>query len=315
LALGCACRDFLPARGSELIRLSNGAELEVLVASGALAFDGRGWIWEWPLRWLGLLDPREFAVVVKTLTRHPRRGNLRWYRPWGCVRLIPGGVVNAVGLTNPGIEWWIRRCYPTMQKMGLVTIASIYAEAPGEAAEMAKMLAPLCLAAVELNASCPNTEDDLLTNVQAVVETARQASENCPHPLIIKLSYSQDYVSIAQQLEGVVEAVHAINTVPWRVVFPGKKSPLEHLGGGGVSGPVILPYAIEAVSKLSRAVSTPIIAGGGIQSVEDMRRLQEAGASAFSIGSLFLTRPWRPTALAREWKSLQRQGFESALGK
>ncbi|MGQ9524592.1 MAG: dihydroorotate dehydrogenase [Armatimonadota bacterium] len=285
-----------------MICLSNNVELEILAASGALAFDGRGWMWEWPLRWTGLLDPSEFVVVVKTLTRHPRRGNLRWYKPWACVRPIPGGVVNAVGLTNPGIEWWITRCYPAMRRRGILPIASIYAESPREAVEMARMLAPLELAAVELNASCPNTDDDLLENTQLVVETTVAAREYSSHPMIIKLSWSQDYVQIARELEGTVEAVHAINTVPWRVLFPSKRSPLEHLGGGGVSGPVILPYTIEAVCRLHAAVKLPIIAGGGITSLEDIIRLKEAGASAFSIGTLFLLRPWAPTALARQWK-------------
>lgn len=285
-----------------MIRLSNNVELEVLVASGALAFDGRGWIWEWPLRWLGLLDPAEFTIVVKTLTRHPRRGNLRWYKPWGCVRPIPGGIVNAVGLTNPGIEWWISRCYPGIRRRAILPIASVYAESPAEAAEMSRMLAPLELAAVELNASCPNTEDDLLENTELVVDTVHAVREHSRHPLIVKLSYSQDYTAIARRLEGTVEAVHAINTVPWRVLFPGKRSPLEHLGAGGVSGPIILPYTLEAVQKLRTATQLPIIAGGGITSLDDMVRLKEAGASAFSIGTLFLLRPWAPTALARAWK-------------
>ena len=285
-----------------MIRLSNNVELEILVASGALAFDGRGWVWEWPLRWVRLLDPHEFTVVVKTLTRHPRRGNLRWYAPWGCVRLIPNGVVNTVGLTNPGIEWWISRCYPGIRRRGILPIASIYAESPDEAADMARMLGPLELAAVELNASCPNTEDDLLENTLLVLETALAAREHSPHPLIIKLSYSQEYTTIAEKLEGTVEAVHAINTVPWRVLFPEKRSPLEHLGGGGVSGPVIFPYTLEAVRNLRAATRLPIIAGGGITCLDDMVRLQEAGASAFSIGTLFLLRPWAPTALARAWK-------------
>ena len=61
-----------------MIRLSNGREFEYMAASGALAYDGRGWWWEWPLRWCGLLDPSLFTIVTKTLTRHPRRGNLRW---------------------------------------------------------------------------------------------------------------------------------------------------------------------------------------------------------------------------------------------
>ncbi len=91
-----------------MIALSNDHVFTYMVASGALAFDGKGWPWERPLVWSGLIKPELFTVVIKSLTRNPRPGNLRWWKPWTCVRLIPGGAVNKVGLTNPGIEWWCR---------------------------------------------------------------------------------------------------------------------------------------------------------------------------------------------------------------
>ncbi|HEY4504003.1 MAG TPA: hypothetical protein VJJ28_02755 [Candidatus Paceibacterota bacterium] len=87
-----------------MITLANGHKFKYMVASGALAFDGKGWPWERPLVWLGLIKPELFTVVIKSLTRTSRVGNLRWWKPWTCVRLIPGGSVNKVGLTNPGIE-------------------------------------------------------------------------------------------------------------------------------------------------------------------------------------------------------------------
>jgi len=89
-----------------MITLSNGHKFEYMVASGALGFDGKGYPHEWPLRWMGLINPSLFTVVAKTVTYKPRKGNLRWYCPWKCIRLMPGGVVNAVGLTNKGIGWW-----------------------------------------------------------------------------------------------------------------------------------------------------------------------------------------------------------------
>lgn len=95
-----------------MVTLSNGHSFEFMAASGALAFDGRGWPWEKPLRWIGLLKPDLFTIVVKSLTLKPRKGNLRLWKPFGCVRLIRKGTVNAVGLTNPGIDWWVREVYP-----------------------------------------------------------------------------------------------------------------------------------------------------------------------------------------------------------
>ncbi|MEN3001842.1 MAG: hypothetical protein ABDI19_08385 [Armatimonadota bacterium] len=282
-----------------MIRLSNGEQVEFLTGSGALGFDGRGWWWEYPLRWLRLLNPHEFAIVVKTLTLHPRKGNLRWYAPWRCVRPIPGGTVNAVGLTNPGIEWWIRTCYPRMQRMGLQTIVSVYADSVAEAAQFACLLAPLKLTAIELNASCPNVpHDSTVAHVVGLAEALRHAG----HPLIVKVGYDQPYVEIAQALEGIAEAIHAINAVPWQLVFPEKPSPLAHLGGGAVSGEPIRPFVREAIARLHRATRLPLIAGGGIYTLRDLEELWASGARAFSIGTLFLRAPWRPNQLVRQWR-------------
>src|SRR3990167_3064599 len=94
-----------------MIRFSNGHTFEYIVASGALSFDGKGWSWEQPWRWIGLLDPTLFTSVTKTLTLQSTKGNLRWYNPFRCLRLVRGGVVNAVGLSNPGIDL-LRRIRP-----------------------------------------------------------------------------------------------------------------------------------------------------------------------------------------------------------
>jgi len=282
-----------------MIRFSNGESVEFLTGSGALGFDGRGWWWEHSLRWLGLLDPHDFAIVVKTLTLRPRKGNLRWYAPWRCVRLLSGGVVNAVGLTNPGIEWWIRTCYPRMQRMRLRIIVSVYADSVEEAEQLARLLAPLQITAVELNASCPNVpHDSTVAHVVGMAEALCQAG----HPLIVKVGYDQPYVEMAQALEGTAEAIHAINAVPWRIVFPEKPSPLAHLGGGAVSGEPIRPFVREVVACLREATRLPIIAGGGIYTLRDLEALWALGARAFSIGTLFLWAPWLPNRLVRQWR-------------
>lgn len=286
-----------------MIKLSNGAEIEFLVSSGALAFDGRGWVWEWPARWLGLLDPSAFTIVVKTLTLKPRKGNLRWYQPWGCVRLLDQGVVNAVGLTNPGLEWWIKTAYPRMKKLNYQTVVSVFPESESDAVEMARLIKPLDLTAIELNVSCPNTEHEM--EQAAGVKRMAQPLADTGHPLIVKVSYQQPYVQIAQSLEGVAEAVHAINSVPWNEVYPDKKSPLQNLGGGGVSGPVIRKWVREAVKNLAEQANLPIIAGGGIYELKDLEELAALGASAFSFGTLFLRSPGMPNKLVREWRKMR----------
>ncbi len=291
-----------------MIRFSNGAQVEFLTGSGALGFDGRGWWWEYPLRWLGVLNPHDFAIVVKTLTLRPRKGNLRWYAPWRCVRLIRGGAVNAVGLTNPGVDWWLRTCYPRMRRMNLQIVVSVYPESVEEARAFAQKLRPLPMTALELNASCPNVahcEADAVSHVRAVA----QALAETGHPLIVKVGYDQPYVAIAQALEGVAEAIHAINAVPWRIVYPERRSPLAQLGGGGVSGEPIRPFVREAIRRLTQATTLPIIAGGGVYTLHDLQELWALGARAFSIGTLFLRAPWLPNRLVRMWRESQADAY------
>ena len=90
-----------------MIKFKNGYEMEFGCASGALAWYGEGWWWEYPLRLLDVIQPHKLTIISKTLTFDPRIGNLKWWCPWRCVTLIPEGAVNSVGLTNPGYKRWI----------------------------------------------------------------------------------------------------------------------------------------------------------------------------------------------------------------
>ena len=108
-----------------MITLSNGFSFEYVTASGALGYDGRGWPWEWPLRWLGLIDPSFFLNVMKTVTLPPRKGNLRWWKPWDCIRLMPHGAVNAVGLTNPGPDWLAEKIGPKVNSKKIPLVGEL----------------------------------------------------------------------------------------------------------------------------------------------------------------------------------------------
>src|SRR3990167_1366239 len=137
--------------------------MDYVTASGAMGFDGKGWFWERPLVWLGLIKPELFTIVLKTLTRQPRQGNLNWWKPWtwlpwspwSCIRFIKGdGVVNKVGLTNPGIERWCQKIGPHLNYGKYQFIASIYGNEE-ELVEMAQMLNRFRLVGLEVNYSCP----------------------------------------------------------------------------------------------------------------------------------------------------------------
>ena len=282
-----------------MITLSNKHSFEYMAASGALAFDGKGWPWEQPLHWVGLLDPSLFTIVIKTLTRHPRRGNLRWYNPFRCVRFLPQGAVNAVGLTNPGIEWWCKTIGPSVDQKKLKLVGSILTDGNNEElAEMAAMLNAYDLVGLEVNASCPNTDSQMFGNAEQVIEGLKKVKEKTRFPLIVKLSVVHDIERLVPRLEGLVEAI-SINTVPWSRMFPEKISPLARFGGGGVSGKLAQPYTWALVKRLASLTSIPLI-GPGVWEYADIAKLQNLGAQAISFGSIFLGHPWRPTLYVRK---------------
>src|SRR6185503_19888236 len=110
-----------------MITFTNGRSFEYFIASGALAFDGRGWLWERPLVRLGLIRPEVFAVALKSLNWDEIKGNLRWWKPWECVRPTPGnGTVNKVGMTNPGFPYWKAKIAPKMDFSHRNIIVSLY---------------------------------------------------------------------------------------------------------------------------------------------------------------------------------------------
>lgn len=280
-----------------MIQLSNGHRFEYMVASGALAYDGRGWPWEWPLRWTGLIDPKRFTIVTKTLTPKPRRGNLRWSHPWSVIANTPNGVANAIGLTNPGFDWWLKSVAPKIAHRGYDMVCSIMADDVATISTMSERLSKTDIRAIEFNASCPNTDKELLENASAVIDMVRAMHAASKHPIILKLSVVHNYVEIAKACEGLVEAV-SINSVPWSVAYPGQPTPLARFGGGGVSGKAAQPWTWKMVRELATSTSIPVICPG-VWDYTDMARLRELGAKAVSFGSIFLRYPWRPTAYVK----------------
>ncbi len=298
-----------------MIKLSNGYEFQYTCASGALGWRGEGWWWEAPLQWMGLLKPEKFTIITKTLTRVRRKGNLNLLHPWTCVRLIPGGAVNAVGLTNPGIDWWLQHCLP---KLEYHTILSIAPETTYEAEEMAYSLTRAIerystgglVKAIELNVSCPNVhQEESVAKVGSLVGICQSW---CPLPIIVKLAYQNPYLAICEELADQVAAFNLINTVPWNIIYPDKRSPLDKYGLlGGVSGTPIAARAVEVLRKVKAAgIKTPIISGGGIDSFEEAYSRFYYGASAVSFGTMFLRSPWAPNQVIKELDNeLQTGGF------
>lgn len=288
-----------------MIELSNGHQMDFVVASGALGFDGRGWWFEQPWRWLGLLRPQELTIITKTLTRFRREGNLKMWHPWTCVRPVKGGWVNAVGLTNPGIKAWVDKFYPSIVSNGYNAIVSIAPETEEEVEDMIEEVNSLQVVGVELNVSCPNTDHD--DSVEHIVQMTNLAVNRSRHPVILKLSYDQPWLECVKRLDGVVAAFDLINSVAWKTAGVGP-SPLRQYGlVGGVSGPRIKSFAREALAKWAEAVPchavrSPVISGGGIDSYAEAKERFKMGANAVSFGTIFITRPWLPNQIAARWR-------------
>jgi dihydroorotate dehydrogenase (NAD+) catalytic subunit len=286
-----------------------GRQIDFLVSSGALGFDGLGYCWEWPLRWVGLIDPTEFSVVVaKTVTAAAITGNLSWWHPWTCVRLLHGGnTVNAVGLSNPGAYYWVADYYPRGVKHEIVLAPSVKVDTREEARFIVHSLYGIDVPFIEVNFSCPNLYESGLIDPAPLLDVLAESR----YPLVVKLALGQVNDWFVSRCYPTCAAFHAINSVPWMSIYPSELSPLEkysHRQRGGVSGPIIRDLAMEAVYRLHNLTNRPIIGGGGIWGIEDIKGFDTVGAGAFSIGSLFLHKPWAPNRLVRYWREKSRAG-------
>lgn len=287
-----------------MIKLSNGHEFEYMAASGALGFDGKGWPWEQPLKFRipgiiePLLDPSLFTTVIKTLTFMPRKGNLRWYNPMGCVRFLNKGTLNAIGLTNPGIKWWCEEIGPKIDSSKRPIVGSVFSDDIEEMVEMALMLNDFDLVGLEINRSCPNTGGDCLQNASDIIKSCGAVHKKSRFPIIVKLSVAHPVEKILPGIAETVEAI-SINSVPWSIVFPDRRSPLVHLGGGGVSGKAAQPFTWGLLKKIVSMTDIPVI-GPGVWEFSDIQKIRDFGAKAESFGSIFMPYPWRPTKYVRK---------------
>lgn len=270
-----------------MIRLSNGHEFEYMAASGALGFGGKGWWWEKLLKPFGLFDASLFTAATKTLTSSPIKGN----SPLKSVRFVKSGVVNAVALRNPGFIWWCR-------DVGTKVIVSISGE-PQELGLMAAILKRFNLNIIgfEINASCSNINCGV-KNTEKVIASCHQLKEVTSLPVILKLSIIHDIEIIIKETEDMVGAF-SINSVPWHIVFPKKKSPLSRFGGGAVSGKVAQPHTWGLAQKLVSLTDIPVVFPS-IWNYGDIEKARRLGAKAISFGSVFLRYPWRPTLFVRK---------------
>jgi dihydroorotate dehydrogenase len=273
-----------------MIKLSNGHEFKYCAASGALGYDGKGYFWEAPFRWLKILRPEEFTIITKTITLEPRKGEYRWWKPWKTIKIKNDYVINAMGLPNDGLKWWLKNVYG---RLNYDTIVSVAAWTPFEARTIAHELNYCGIQAIELNLSCPNVEHpDSFPIIKEFLKFTR-------HPVILKIEYDEDYIALLKEFHGKIEAVDAINTIPFYDMAVGQ-SPLHPLEGG-ISGPLISFKSKKILRDIkAHYPGVQVISGGGIYTLEEAKRRIAMKADAISFGTVFLKKCWLPNLIIKK---------------
>ena len=283
----------------------------VMIASGTFGYDGygRGLTPEMDLSRLG-------AVIPKTFTRFSREGNPepRWYPESYRVAREQGEPVllNAIGLTNPGIEAGLRELAPEWEAWDATVLLSMSAESVDQFGEMAAMTRGVAgFEAIELNLSCPNVEQgDLFSySAQGTYRAVEAVKEHAEVPVLAKLAPNvPDIVPIAKAaVEAGADALTICNTIPAMTIDLDSRRPALGNITGGLSGPGLHPVAVALVYRAAQSVDVPIVGVGGIFTAEEALEFILAGATAVQVGSANLADLWAPFKIL--------EGIQSYLGE
>jgi dihydroorotate dehydrogenase (NAD+) catalytic subunit len=294
--------------------------ISTIVLSTALGPDGRGifpyTLWPAYRHLLQAVRETGATVITKSATRFPRRGNFLAANPftWKYIQRLPrGGMLNAYGLTNDGVAA-VAEGIGAACREGFRVIPNFWPEF-NQGAEKAvrETLEAIALyrrhlgeafGALELNFSCPNVPEEMACNLaDGVLLVNKVKAAHADLLLIAKISIRHPY-EFAQELERTgVGAIHAINTIPYDLVFPPDRfppSPLAAAGGGGVSGGPAFAQACQYNQGLRPLVRLPLIMGCGVTCAGDVERYLDLGADAVSICTLALRRPEVAAKLVRD---------------
>ena len=258
----------------------------VVVASGTFGF-GREYGQFYDLSELG-------GICCKGLTLHPRTGN-----PPPRIAETPMGMLNSVGLQNPGVDAFITEELPELRKYDLAVIANISGNTPEEYGIMCEKLSRAEVDMIEVNISCPNVKAGGLaygTRPELAAEVTRVAKEHSSVPVMVKLSPNvTDIVEIAKAVdEAGADALSLINTLRGMRIDVQTRRPILKMNTGGLSGPAVLPVAVRMVWEVAGAVAKPILGMGGVARGEDAAELMLAGASAVAVGTACFADPYAP---------------------
>lgn len=231
------------------------------------------------------------AVVTKGVANEPWVGN-----PTPRVAETYGGMLNAVGLQNPGIDLFVERDIPYLAKFDTRIIVNVCGRTTEDYCEVAQRLASQPVDMLEINISCPNVEEGGIAfgqSAKSVEAITKEVKKHAKQPVIMKLSPNvTDIAEMAKAAEsGGADALSLINTITGMKIDIHKRKFTLANKTGGLSGPAIHPVAVRMVYQAAQAVKIPIIGMGGIMTAEDAIEMILAGASAVSVGTANFRNP------------------------
>lgn len=263
----------------------------IVPASGTFGY-GREFEEFYPLSALG-------GISVKGTTGQRRNGNLP-----PRIAETPGGMLNSVGLQNPGIDHFIKCELPYLKTKDTVVIANIAGSTAEEYREVAEKLDSTDVDMIEVNISCPNVKAGgaafgvSCEGAAAITKIVRGVTKK---PVMMKLSPNvTDIASIAKACEAEgADAVSLINTLLGMRIDIKTRRPVLHNNVGGLSGPAVFPVAVRMVWQVANAVNIPVCGMGGVSCWEDAAEMMMAGASLIQVGAAIFTDPMTPVNIIR----------------
>lgn len=257
----------------------------IMPASGCFAF-GKEYAEFYNLSKLG-------AIAVKAATVEPRYGN-----PAPRVAETTSGMLNAIGLQNPGVDQIMAQELPYLAQYDVPIVANIAGNTIDDYVEVAEKISRAAnVHALELNISCPNVKEGGIvfgTDLRFAAELTRRVKNVSAIPLYVKITpNTADIIPLARAVEDAgADGLSLINTLLGMRLDTNTGRPILANQSGGLSGPAIKPIAIRMIYEVSQAVSLPIIGMGGIQSAEDVLEFFQAGASAIAVGTANFVDPF-----------------------
>lgn len=256
----------------------------VLTASGTFGYGSE---------YSDLIDLSQLGgIIVKGTTLEPRQGN-----DYPRLAETPSGMLNAVGLQNKGVDYFISNIYPTIKDIDTEIIVNVSGASINDYVAVAERIAELDkIHAIEVNISCPNVKQGGMafgTTCEGAAEVTRAIRKVYDKTLIVKLSPNvTDIVSIAKAVEAEgADSVSLINTLLGMAIDVERQRPILSTITGGLSGPAVRPVAVRMVWQVAKAVKIPVIGLGGIMSGRDALEFILAGATAIQVGTANFINP------------------------